>query len=103
MASSPTGVFQWAQVAELGPLTTLVTVTPEGLPHIGSVLVTAMDDEISVRVGRRTRDNLLAHQLRHPPPTRRETGCGAHPARRWSETDSGRFLYTNDESDGPEE
>jgi hypothetical protein len=51
-----------AQVAELGPLTTLITVTPEGLPHVGSVLVTAVDDEISVRVGRRTRDNLLARQ-----------------------------------------
>ena len=36
------------RLAEFGPLATLVTVTPDGAPHVGTVLVTAGERHLDV-------------------------------------------------------
>ena len=46
------------RLAEFGPLATLVTVTPDGAPHVGTVLVTAGERQLDVRVGARSRDHI---------------------------------------------
>lgn len=50
-----------ARLAEYGELATLVSVTPDGAPHIGTVLVAAGDRHLEVRVGSRTREHLRAN------------------------------------------
>lgn len=50
-----------ARLDEFGPLATLVTVTPEATPHVGWVLVTIGETTLAVRVGSRSRDNVLAN------------------------------------------
>jgi hypothetical protein len=47
-------------VERFGPLATLVTVTDAGAPHVGTVTVSAATDELTMRVGARTRENVLA-------------------------------------------
>ena len=47
-------------VERFGPLATLVTVTDAGAPHVGSVTVSAATDRLTMRVGARTRENVLA-------------------------------------------
>jgi Pyridoxamine 5'-phosphate oxidase len=47
-------------VERFGPLATLVTVTDDGAPHVGTVTVDAADDQLTMRVGARTRENVLA-------------------------------------------
>jgi hypothetical protein len=51
-----------ARIEEIGSLATLVTVTSDGSPLVSSVLVTGIDAGLGVRVGARTRDNLLNNQ-----------------------------------------
>lgn len=46
-------------IADYGELAVLVTVTPDGLPHVGTVVVSVGEDEsIGFRAGPRTRANL---------------------------------------------
>ena len=52
-----------AGVEQFGPLATMVTVTADGTPHVGSVLVTAADDRLHVRIGPRTCENVRAHAM----------------------------------------
>ena len=47
-----------ARVAEFGQLATLVSVTSEGAPHLGTVLVTAGANQLDARVGSRTREHV---------------------------------------------
>ncbi len=47
-------------VERFGPLATLVTVTDEGVPHVGTVTVGVATDQLTMRVGARTRENVLA-------------------------------------------
>ena len=49
-----------AAIEAFGPLATLVTVTADGTPHVGTVLVAIADDSLAIEVGPRTRENLLA-------------------------------------------
>jgi hypothetical protein len=48
----------WVQ--RFGPLATLVTVTDAGAPHVGTVAVAIASDQLTMRVGARTRENVLA-------------------------------------------
>jgi len=41
-------------LADFGPLATLVTVTPDGAPHIGTVLVSVGATDLELRVGSTT-------------------------------------------------
>jgi hypothetical protein len=50
-----------AQVERYGPLASLLTVTPDGRPHVGTVLVTERAGRLDVRVGSRTRDNIAGN------------------------------------------
>jgi hypothetical protein len=47
-------------VERFGPLAMLVTVTDGGAPHVGTVTVGIASDELTMRVGARTRENVLA-------------------------------------------
>lgn len=48
-------------LAEYGPLATLVTVSPEATPHVGTVLVAVDRSRLVVRVGERTRGHIRAN------------------------------------------
>jgi pyridoxamine 5'-phosphate oxidase-like protein len=50
-----------AHLEEFGALATLVTVTPDATPHVGTVLVTAGRTRLEIRVGSRTRDHIRAN------------------------------------------
>jgi hypothetical protein len=50
-----------AQLAEYGPVATLVTVTPDGAPHVGTVVVTAGATDLEVRVGPTTKAHIRAN------------------------------------------
>ena len=52
-----------ASVEQFGALATLVTVTATGTPHLGSVLVAAIDDHLHVRVGPRASENVRANAM----------------------------------------
>jgi hypothetical protein len=39
------------RLGEFGALAILVSVTPDGAPHVGTVLVTAGDGRVEVRIG----------------------------------------------------
>jgi hypothetical protein len=45
------------RVAEYGPIAHLVTVSPEGTPHVVSVRVEGRGDDLVVQVGRHTATN----------------------------------------------
>jgi hypothetical protein len=47
-------------VERFGPLATLVTVTDTGAPHVGTVTVAVATEHLTMRIGARTRDNVLA-------------------------------------------
>jgi hypothetical protein len=47
-------------VDRFGPLATLVTVSETGAPHVGTVTVSADTDRLTMRVGARTRENVMA-------------------------------------------
>jgi len=51
-------VVTW--VERFGPLATLVTVTDIGAPHVGTVTVDVATGHLAMRVGTRTRENVLA-------------------------------------------
>jgi hypothetical protein len=51
-------VVTW--VERFGPLATLVTVTDEEVPHVGTVTVGVATDQLTMRVGARTRENVLS-------------------------------------------
>ena len=46
------------RIAEYGELAVLVTVTPDGSPHVGTAVVAIDNDHVCFRVGPRTRANL---------------------------------------------
>jgi hypothetical protein len=48
-------------IADLGDLAILVTVTADGAPHVGTVLVSVGTSGLEVRVGPRTRDHICAN------------------------------------------
>jgi hypothetical protein len=50
-------VVTW--VERFGPLATLVTLTDEGVPHVGTVTVGVATDRLTMRIGARTRENVL--------------------------------------------
>jgi len=50
-----------AQIERYGPLASLLTVTPDGRPHVGTVLVTERAGRLDLRVGSRTRDNIAGN------------------------------------------
>ena len=50
-------------VERFGPLATLVTINGDRDPHVGTVLVTAADDHLVIRVGTRTRENVVSHPM----------------------------------------
>ena len=47
-------------VERFGPLATLVTVGDDGAPHVGTVTVGVATDQLTMRAGERTRENVLA-------------------------------------------
>ena len=50
-----------AQMVVFGDLATLVTVTADARPHVGTVLVSVGSTGLAVRVGGRTRDHIQHH------------------------------------------
>lgn len=49
------------QIERYGPLATLMTVSPDGTPHVGTVVVSAEPPHLAMAVGPHTRDNVLAN------------------------------------------
>ena len=49
------------RLSEYGPLATLITVTPNRSPHVGTVLVTPHADCLHIRVGGHTREHIRAN------------------------------------------
>ena len=60
--SSPIALADVAgRLGEYGPLAMLVTVTPDGAPHVGTVLVTIGAAHLDIKVGARTRDHIRSN------------------------------------------
>jgi hypothetical protein len=51
-----------AQISQLGSRALLVTSSSDGPPHVSSVIVTFENDNLAMRVGRKTRVNLTANR-----------------------------------------
>jgi hypothetical protein len=51
------------QIDSFGPQAFLVTVSPEGTPHVVSAVLRLQGDELAVEVGRTSRANATAHPV----------------------------------------